>query len=469
MVFVRPSKAAPFSFSLTKSQRPAPAFEHHPARKDASSQLCWPSESSPRPSMAKQAPLFSPRHRRRRRTLLPPDDVQLCGNATCCGVVGRSRCWARNATKPAVRMVLIPLLNHVVKKREISNAALPDLVAVVHGGVPVQFYVRNCVCLTEIDELTGTVVVGPDIPHNNTQAVKVQDVSTHLGEHLEREGATSVVGEVFLDDGPYGAAPSGVLATPIIEAELGKVLFLILSGEYIAVAAHRENLTAYLLEAAVCPAFAVEGVVLAQDIMDTDQALAQSLWLYHLGVVETENPSHVSNTSNKPKPKWRLRAPLGNDITYHLEGVDRTINYDTKDFGIEAAAHVLQERDVAFGIVAELERPQVGSSKPGQWAHGLYGQARKNAKLQRSMGALHQLIVHRGLMGSPLFSSMPIVSRSCVWLVCESRFAKKMRFWAAASRHVGTSTFLDKIFVPFASLFSSLFSSLLFSCPMSLR
>ena len=33
-------------------------------------------------------------------------------------------------------------------------------------------------------------------------------------------------------------------------------------------------------------ALAVEGVVLAQDIMDTDQALAQNVWLYHLGVVD---------------------------------------------------------------------------------------------------------------------------------------------------------------------------------------
>ena len=80
---------------------------------------------------------------------------------------------------------------------------------------------------------------------------------------------------------------------------------------------------------------------------------------------------------------------------------------------MEAAAHVLQDRDVAFGIVAELERPQVGSSKPGQWAHGLYGQVRKNAKLQRSMGALNQLIVHRGLMGSPVV----LVDAHCVALL----------------------------------------------------
>ena len=188
--------------------------------------------------------------------------------------------------KPAVRMVLIPLLNHVVKKCEISNAALPDLVAVVHSGVPVQFYVRDRVCLAEIDEVTGAVVVGPDVPHNNTQAIKVQDVLTHLGEHLEREGATSVVDDVFLDDGPYGSAASGVLTTPVIEAELGKIVFLILIEEHIGVAAHREILTAYLLETAVCPALAVKRIVLAQDIMGTDQALPQNVWLYDLGVVD---------------------------------------------------------------------------------------------------------------------------------------------------------------------------------------
>ena len=58
---------------------------------------------------------------------------------------------------------------------------------------------------------------------------------------------------------------------------------------------------------------------------------------------------------------------------------------------MNAASHVLQERDVAFGLVAELEWRQFGSPKPGQWAHGLQDQVKKTAILQGSMGSLKKV------------------------------------------------------------------------------
>lgn len=183
----------------------------------------------------------------------------------------------------AIRVVIVPPFHHVVKAFAIAYATFLDLATRVHCRVPVQFHVRRGMSLAEVGKTPGTVIIGSDVPHDDTQAVEILDVLAHPREHLVSERLVSVVGNAFLHDRSEGQALDRIASVPMRKAVLGKVVLRLRAEKNIVIAACGQLLPAYFLETAVSMTLTVERVVLVQDILDARSAVTQHVRLYHIG------------------------------------------------------------------------------------------------------------------------------------------------------------------------------------------
>lgn len=86
----------------------------------------------------------------------------------------------------AIRVGVVPLLDHVVEAGEIADATFHYLAARIDGPAPVELHVGRRMCLAEVDKPAAAVVISPDIPDNNAQTVELLDVSAHPWQHFVR-------------------------------------------------------------------------------------------------------------------------------------------------------------------------------------------------------------------------------------------------------------------------------------------
>lgn len=112
--------------------------------------------------------------------------------------------------------------------------------------------------LVEIDQTTGTIIVSFDIPDHDPNAVEFLDATTHLWQHLKGERPTSAVWDILLDDASDGPALDSRAAIPVVIAELGNGIFLLLVEEHTTVALNGEVFTTRFLETAVGATFACQ-------------------------------------------------------------------------------------------------------------------------------------------------------------------------------------------------------------------
>lgn len=133
--------------------------------------------------------------------------------------------------------------------------------------------------LAEINQATGAIVFRPQVEDENTQSV-ILDISAHFGQHFEGEGfIAEIIGDVLLDDASNRAAFRGGTTIPVYAAALGKLFFLMLVEEYVAVAANSQLLAANFLQSTVGAALAVEWVVLVDDVVKADPSFVQQVRL----------------------------------------------------------------------------------------------------------------------------------------------------------------------------------------------